>query len=102
MAGLTNPTIKVFTNANSGINPTTFVAIAVPVDCSGYMLKNTGPDTLYMRSNPSDASTEDNMGAGFYEDCLMPGTGFYERRFQAGQVIYWVKCTGPLILKVWY
>ena len=48
------------------------------------MLKNSGPDTIYMRSDPADASTEDNMGAGFYEDCLMNGTGFYQQRFSAG------------------
>lgn len=64
MAGRTNPTIKIYTNANSGINSVTFVPLIVPVNCSAYMLKNAGPDALYMRSDPSDASTEDNMGAG--------------------------------------
>jgi hypothetical protein len=97
-----NPTIYVFTSANTGLSPTVFVALLLPCDCSGYMLKNNGPDTLYMRSDPNNASTEDSMGAGFYEDCLMPGTGFYQRRFAAGATLYWVKCTGPLMLKCFY
>lgn len=99
---MSNPTIYVYTNANAGLNPSTFMPLIVPVNCSGYMLKNTGPDTLYMRSNPADASTEDNMGAGFYEDLLIPGTGFYQQRFIAGQTLYYVKCTGPLIGKFYY
>ncbi len=95
-------TIQTYTAASIGLNPATFVALVVPVDFSGYMLKNNGPDTLYMRTNPTDATTEDSMGAGFYEDCLMEGTGFYQRRFQAGQTLYWVKGTGPLMLKMFY
>jgi hypothetical protein len=102
VAAPANPTIKTYTNANAGINPVTFVALIVPVDCSGYMLKNSGPDTIYMRSNPADPNTEDSMGAGFYEDVLMDGTGHYQRRFVAGQTLYFVKCTGPLIGKFFY
>ncbi len=97
-----NPTIKVYTAANSGLTPSAFVPLVVPVCCSGYILKNSGPDTIYMRSDPTDADTEDNMGAGFYEDCLMNGTGFYQQRFVAGMVLYYVKCTGPLIGKFFY
>jgi hypothetical protein len=100
--GVANPYIKTFTAASIGLNPATFVALPVPVNCSGYMLKNAGPDTLYMRSDPADTTTEDSMGAGYYEDCLMPGTGFYQERFVAGATLYWVKCTGPLILKCYY
>jgi len=95
-------TIKVYTGANSGLTPTGFVALVVPIDCSGYLLKNAGPDTVYMRSDPNDASTEDSMPAGFYEDCMIPGTGHFQRRFLAGQTLYWVKCTGPLIGKFFY
>ena len=61
-------TIMVYNAANTGLTPSAFVPLTVPIDCSGYMLKNTGPDTLYMRSNATDPNTEDNMGAGFYED----------------------------------
>lgn len=99
---ITNPTIRVYTAANAGLSPAAFVPLIVPSDCSGYMLKNNGPDTIYMRSDPLDASTEDNMGAGFYEDLLIPGTGFFERRFMAGQILYYVKCTGPLVGKFYY
>ena len=98
----TNPTIKVYTAANAGLSPNGFVALIIPIDCSGYMLKNAGPDTLYMRSDPNDPNTEDNMGAGFYEDLLIPGTGYFERRFFAGSILYYVKCTGPLIGKFYY
>lgn len=99
---MSNPTNKVYTAANTGLTPAAFVPLLIPVDCSGYMLKNTGPDTVFMRSDPNDASTEDSMGAGFYEDCLMDGAGFYQRRFAAGTVLYYVKCTGPLIGKFFY
>jgi hypothetical protein len=99
---MSNPTIFVYTALNSGLTPSGFVALLIPINCSGYMLKNTGPDTLFMRSDPADPSTEDSMGAGFYEDCLMDGTGFYQQRFKAGQILYYVKCTGPLIGKFYY
>ena len=100
---MANPTIFVYTAANSGLSPSAFVPLLIPANCSGYMLKNTGPDTVYMRSDPADASTEDSMGAGFYEDCLMtvPG-GVYQHRFICGAVLYYVKCTGPLIGKFYY
>jgi hypothetical protein len=98
-----NPTNFVATGGNIGLNPTTFVPLAFTVPCCAYMLKNAGPDTLYMRSDPNDASTEDNMGAGFYEDCVLPTLpDAYPNRFAPGTVLYWVKCTGPLILKQWY
>lgn len=97
-----NITIQVYNAANAGLTPSAFVPLVVPINCSGYMLKNAGPDTLYMRSNPNDPNTEDNMPAGFYEDCMMPGTGHYQQRFIAEQVLYYVKCTGPLIGKFFY
>lgn len=99
---ITNPTVRRYTALNAGLSPATFVPLMVPVDCSGYMLKNAGPDTIFMRSDPSDAETEDSMGAGFYEDLLIAGTGPYERRFIAGQILYYVKCTGPLVGKFYY
>lgn len=102
MASSPNPTIFVYTASNSGLTSAAFVPIAVPVYCSGYMLKNSGPDAVYMRSDPNDASTEDNMGAGFYEDCLMDGYAAGQPRFVAGQILYYVKCTGPLIGKFFY
>ena len=99
---MANPTILKYTAASIGLNPASFVALACPVNCSGYMLKNNGPDTLYMRSDPNDANTEDSMGAGFYEDLNIGQGQFSEQRFMAGQVLYWVKGTGPVIGKFWF
>ncbi len=95
------PTIFVYTAANTGLSPSGFVALVVPVNCSCYLLKNAGPDTLYMRSNPANANTEDSMPAGFYEDCLMNQNDGFER-FASGSILYYVKCTGPLIAKFFW
>ena len=97
-----NPTIYQFTAANSGSNPTSFVPIVVPSSCTVYLLKNNGPDTLYMRSDPNDENTEDTMAPGFYEDLTGHGGPSYVTRYSAGQVLYYVKCTGPLLGKFWF
>lgn len=97
------PKIKVFTAESDGLNPSSFVALAVPVNCNGYLLKNLGPDRLYMRSDISDGRTEDFIESGGNESLTMPPSlpGSDQSRYRAGYVLYYVKCTGPVVGKFW-
>lgn len=100
-----NPTIYVYTASNSGLSASSFVQLVVPVKCNIYLLKNNGPDTLYMRSDPNDASSEDTLASGYYESLTTPSTipvAFDGgARFNPGDILYWVKCTGPIMVKYW-
>lgn len=98
-----NPTIKRYTAENSGLTASDFIELVVPVDANSYLIKNAGPDDCFMRSDPDDADTEDKLGSGTMES-LFGGHGVpcgRTAKFQAGERLYFVKCTGPLIGKFW-
>jgi hypothetical protein len=97
-----DPAITQYTFASCGLNPSSFVALIVPIECCVYMLKNAGPDTVYLRSDPNDPTTEDSMLAGCYEDLSALAHDFtHQHRYASGATLYWAKCTGPLIGKFW-
>jgi hypothetical protein len=98
-----NPTIKRYTAENSELSASAFVALVVPCDANSYLIKNAGPDVCYMRSDSVDADTEDELGPGAMES-LFGGHGTpwgRTAKFQAGETLYFVKCSGPLIGKFW-
>ena len=100
---MTNPTIKRYTAENSGLTASGFVALLVPVDANLYLIKNVGQDVCHLRSDPMDPDTEDTLNPEMMES-LGGGHGTpYGRRarFEAGDTLYFVKCTGPLIGKFW-
>jgi hypothetical protein len=102
--------IKIFTAEQDGLNPQTFVPLTFPNAANTYLLKNTGPDTLYMRSDPTDPMSEDTLVAGGMESFITAPprpapdfpSGHSAARFKPGDVLYHVKCTGPLVLKSWW
>jgi hypothetical protein len=98
-----NPTIKRYTADNSELNASGFVPLIVPVDSNAYLLKNSGPDICYMRSDPADPDTEDELGPGAAESLMGSRANSYGRtaRYQTGETLYFVKCSGPLIGKFW-
>ena len=97
------PTIKRYTAENSQLDPGIFVPLLVPVRCNAYMIKNSGSDTLYMRSDPNDADTEDTLAPGAIEGLTIPPPlpGCDHPRYDKGVALYYVKCTGPIIGKFW-
>jgi len=100
---MANPVIYVYNNANCGLNPTSFVPLLIPTVCNGYLLKNAGPDTLYVRSTLTDPNTQDSWAPGFYEDLDMGlPSPLVQYRYCAGDILYYAMATGPLIGKFWY
>jgi hypothetical protein len=88
---------------NSGLDPAQFVPLVVPVSCNAYLIKNSGADTFYMRSTKDDPDTEDQLGSGGCEALVigsqLPGSD--HPRYKSGHVLYYVKCTGPIVGKFW-
>lgn len=95
--------IKRYTQGNSGLDPAQFVALALPCNCNAYLLKNSGPDTLYMRSVIDDPDSEDQLASGASEALTIapPLPGSDHPRYVAGKILYYVKCTGPIVGKFW-
>lgn len=103
---MVNPIIRVVTD----IVPNEFRPLLVPVDCNYYLLKNKGPDPLFMRSDEADAGTEDDLQPGWTEMLTAPWIfspavgqipNFRPVRYKAGCRLYYIKGTGPLITKFW-
>ncbi len=95
--------IRVFTAQQDGLDPSQFVQLTLPANSNHYLIRNLGPDRLYMRSDKDDPSTEDYIESGaseaFIGAPLLPGSD--QHRFNKGCILYWVKCTGPLVGKFW-
>ena len=101
-----NPVIHIFTSAApDNFTPSAFVPLIVPTDCTAYLLKNQGPDVMFMRSDPNDPTTEDTLGPGGQESFDVghphPAWGGSVPRWFAGSTLYYVKCTGPVVGKFW-
>ena len=83
----------------------TWKPLTVPVNCNLYFLKNNGPDMLYICSDPTDATTVDEIQPGFYEALLAQVDAIPAQprlpRFTAGTVLYYAKGTGPVLGKFW-
>ncbi len=84
------------------VNDQVWTAIMPPIDCNYFSLKNAAVGDLLLRSNPTDATTEDLLANGTVESMCNPKTdplsGQY--RFWHGVAAIYIKSvknTGTVI-----
>jgi len=95
-----------YVKSRTPINAETFTPILAPISCSYFALKNADGSAVTLRTDPSDANTEDTLSANGQESVtvgpapdFIPG-GPSKARFQSGSTVIWVKATqgvGPMI-----
>ena len=82
------------------INTTTWTPVTVPFDCTSLAVKNRDQtNVVRMRTNATDASTEDLIGPGVEQSLAVP---FHRYRFKSGSQPVWLLATsgtGPVVLK---
>jgi hypothetical protein len=82
------------------INTTTWTPITVPFDCTSLAIKNRDlSNPVLMRTNASDASTQDTLAPGAEQSLAVP---FHRYRFANGSQPIWLQATagtGPVVLK---
>lgn len=63
--------------------------IAAPIACNYWSLR--GAADMHVRSDPDDATTEDDVPVGSQEACISGQTSFRHFRYQANDVVIYVK-----------
>ena len=87
--------IKVLT-----VDPVSWTPVSIPFDCTSLVIKNAnGSNSLKIRTNSSDSTTEDSLAAGAEQAIALP---FHRYRFKAGSQPVFLQSsagTGPAVLK---
>ena len=82
------------------IDPVSWTPVTVPFDCSNLAVKNRDTaNAVRMRTNASDATTEDLLNGGTEQSLAIP---FHRYRFPAGSQPVWLQATagtGPVVVK---
>ncbi len=82
------------------IDPVSWTPITIPFDCSNLSVKNRDQsNSVKMRTNPSDESTEDVLGPGAEQSLSNP---HHRYRYLAGTQPLFVQATagtGPVVAK---
>jgi len=89
------------------VDTVSWTAIIAPIDCMGVAIKNSAMVNLLIRTDSSDATTQDTIPAGSLETIVAPrhGSGVQDggagARFLAGDTIAYLQAasgTGPALL----
>jgi hypothetical protein len=89
VVSLSYPGYGAYVITNTSIDDQAWYAIRAPRDCSAFKLRCSVD--IHMRSDPNDATTEDDLPAGMWEECVHAMNGFVPQRFPSGQAVLYVK-----------
>lgn len=82
------------------IDSVSWTPVTVPFSCTNLAVKNRDPiNTVRMRTNSADSTTEDLLGPGVEQSLAVP---FHRYRFPAGSQPNFLQATagtGPVVLK---
>ncbi len=94
-----------YVKSHFAITTTDWTAIVAPVDANYFALKNADGSALLLRTDMTDAQTEDTLSTGGQETVTSgPNLSFISQgttRFPHGSTVIWVKATagvGPVIV----
>jgi hypothetical protein len=95
-----------FVKTQFPLNASEWTPITATINCDHFWMKNIGAGNVtYLRTNQSDATTQDQLQTGFQESCIVyytaKGPTDTSYRFMQGSVILYAQPdqgVGPLVV----